>query len=167
VAAWTGDEDRGAARLPAVLATLRSFAARAGATRVTLLYDQGGDLPPALVDCPNTGPVVVGEGEEQRAIADPDALGGRALGEPHVHALPPFDVDAAEGRITAPLGALESHGRAVRDLGALFGGRSAVSVEWPTTDPEAPLTLASRAGEPMVAALGDAQFDLPDGWPQG
>jgi len=63
------------------------------------------------------------------------------------------------------LGGLDSYGRAVRELASLFPGRSAVSVEWETSDPAAPLSLAARGDEPMLLALGEAQFDLPESFP--
>ncbi|MFN8175086.1 MAG: hypothetical protein U0T02_08475 [Solirubrobacteraceae bacterium] len=158
--------DDAAPRLPAILATLRRFAREAGAARVALVLDQGAALPAAVVDCPADGPVEIAEGGEVRVLGQPDALAGEPLGRVHVHALPPFEVDSGTGELRGILGGLDSYGRAVRELATLFPGRSAVTVEWETTDPAAPLSLAARGGdEPMALALGEAQFDLPEGFP--
>ncbi len=158
-------EDESAPRLPSIVATLRSFARRAGARRVVLALDQGAALPTAVVDCPPDGPLEIAEGEEVRVIERPDALAGEPLGEPHVHALPPFEIDAETGELRGMIGGLDSYGRAVRELAMLFPGHSAVTVEWESTDPAAPLALAARGEEPMVLALGEAQFELPEGFP--
>lgn len=160
-----GREDDDAPRLPAIVATLRGFAGRSGARRVVLALDQGGSLPTAVVDCPADGPLEIAEGDEVRLIERPDALAGEPLGEPHVHALPPFEVDAQTGELRGVLGGLDSYGRAVRELALLFPGRSAVTVEWGTTDPGISLSLAARGSEPMALALGEAQFELPEGFP--
>lgn len=160
-----GPADEEAPRLPAIVATLREFGRAAGARKVVLVLDQGAQLPAAVLDCPPDGPLEVAEGDEVRVIERPDALAGEPLGHPHVHALPPFEVDVETGELRGMLGGLDSYGRAVRELASLFPGRSAVTVEWDTSDPAAPLSLAARGGEPMLLALGDARFELPDGFP--
>ena len=43
------------------------------------------------------------------------------------------------------------------------GGRSVATVDFSTRDPELPLTIAAREGEPVVLAIGDRQFRLPEG----
>jgi len=83
-----------------------------------------------------------------------------------VRELPPFEVDAVRAEITAPLGGVEHHARAVRELAEAFPGHSVVSVQFATTDPLLPLTIAARAGDPLVLALGeDEQFEMAPGWP--
>ena len=66
--------------------------------------------------------------------------------------LPPFEVDPETGAVAGVLGGLEMLGRAVRDVAALLPGESVVAAEFETTDPEAPLGLAGRAGEPVARA---------------
>jgi hypothetical protein len=85
---------------------------------------------------------------------------------PDVRALPPFEVDAVRAEITSPLGGVERHARAVRELAEAFPGRSVLAVTFATTDPETPLQLAARAGEPMVLALGEEQFQMGPAWPR-
>ncbi len=53
----------------------------------------------------------------------------------------------------------------MRDLIALFPGRSVLTATFPTTDHETPFHLAVRGGEPIIAALGKQQFEMPPGWP--
>ena len=72
------------------------------------------------VECPAVGPVLLGEGEEVVQL-DADRLAAQPLPLPEVRPLPPFEVDAVRAEITAPLGGVEHHARAVR---ALVGGVS-------------------------------------------
>jgi hypothetical protein len=52
--------------------------------------------------------------------------------------------------------------RAVLALAALFGGRSVATADFATRNPELPITIAAREGEPLVLAAGDRRFVLPD-----
>jgi hypothetical protein len=54
----------------------------------------------------------------------------------------------------------------VRELAELFPGRSVVSVVFATTDPEIPLQIAARGGDPIVLALGEEQYEMAAGWPR-
>lgn len=149
-----------------IVVTLRAFTRAAGAFATLLVLDQGDATPPLVVECPASGPVQLSEGEDIVQL-DPDLLAATPLPLPAVRALPPFDVDRARAEITAPLGGIEHHGRAVRELAALFPGRSVLTTTWETTDEETPLHLAARTGEPLVLVLGEEQFDLGAGWPPG
>ncbi|MBS1870749.1 MAG: hypothetical protein JSS99_13925 [Actinobacteria bacterium] len=140
--------------------TLRRFVHAAGALEATLLLDQGAELPALVVECPAVGPVLLAEGEEVVQL-DADRLAAEPLPLPEVKALPPFEVDAERAQITSLIGGVEHHARAVRALAELFPGRSVLSVQFPTTDVETPLTIAARAGEPVVLALGEETFELP------
>lgn len=152
-------------RIAQVVATLRAFVAAAGALEATLLLDQGEQAPPLAVECPAVGPVLLGEGEQVVQL-DADRLAAAPLPLPELRALPPFEVDALRAEIAAPLGGVEHHARAVRELAQAFPGRSVLAVRFATTDPETPLAIAARAGDPLVLALGDdEQFEMPLGWP--
>jgi hypothetical protein len=48
-------------------------------------------------------------------------------------------------------------------LARAAGGRSVATVDFSTRDPELPLTIAAREGEPVVLAIADLQFLLPEG----
>ena len=47
-------------------------------------------------------------------------------------------------------------------LARAFGGRSVATADFATRDPELPVTIAAREGEPLVLAAGDHRFVLPD-----
>ena len=152
-------------RIAQLAVTLRAFVSASGALEATLLLDQGESAPPLGIECPAAGPLLLGEGE---AVVQLDAarLAAAPLPLPEVKALPPFEVDAVRAEITAPLGGVEHHARAVRELAQAFPGRSVLALTFATTDPETPLTIAAREGDPLVLGLGeDEQFEMPPGWP--
>lgn len=77
-----------------------------------------------------------------------------------MHRLGRFEVDPGEGSVAGALGGLELLGRAVRDIAALLPGRSVVAADYETNDPQAPLGIAGRAGEPLVVLIGDEEYAL-------
>lgn len=149
-------------RIAQIAVTLRQFVHATGALGATLLLDQGAELPVLTVECPAVGPVLLAEGEQVVQL-DADRLVVEPLPVPlpDVRALPPFEVDAARAQITSMIGGVEHYARAVRAVAELFPGRSVLSVELATTDIETPLTIAARAGEPVVLAIGEETFELP------
>ena len=147
-----------------VVVTLRAFTIASGAFAAVLLLDQGEETPPLLVDCPAVGPVGLSEGETTVEV-DAGRLAAAPLPLPDVRELPPFDVDGVRAEITSPLGGVEHHARAVRELVGAFPGRSVLTVTFATTDPDVPLHLAARSGDPIVLGLGDEQFEMAAGWP--
>jgi len=153
--------------LAQIAVTLRAFVHAAGALEATLLLDQGNEAPPLVAECPAVGPVLLAEGDQVVQL-DADRLAAEPLPVPDVRALPPFEVDALRAEITAPLGGVEHHAGAVRELAEAFPGRSVLSVQFATTDLDTPLTIAARGGDPLVLGLGeDEQFAMPAGWPTG
>jgi hypothetical protein len=152
-------------RIAQIAVTLRAFVHAAGALQATLLLDQGAEVSPLVVECPAVGPVLLGEGEDVVQL-DADLLAAEPLALPDVRPLPPFQVDAVRAEITSPLGGVEHQARAVRALAEAFPGRSVVTVEFATTDPLTPLTIAARGGDPLVLGLGEEeQFEMAPGWP--
>jgi hypothetical protein len=152
------------AELLAVAATARELAARSRARRVMVVLDRGDDAP-ALLDWSIGEPMALSVGEaDPRAL--PEDLGDVApLGLPEIEPLPVLQVDATAGEITGPMGAVARAAAAVRDAAAALPGRSVLTVLFQTSDPDAPLAIAARSGEPVILALGDEQFPMPDGWP--
>ena len=146
--------------LAQIAVTLRRFVHASGALGATLLLDQGAELPVLTVECPAVGPVLLAEGEQVVQL-DADRLVAEPLPLPEVRALPPFEVDAERAQITSMIGGVEHHARAVRAVAELFPGRSVLSIELATTDVETPLTIAARAGDPVVVAIGEETFELP------
>ena len=114
---------------------------------------------PVVVDCDGAGGVEVEEGGEVRELT---AVSGAApLARVHVHALPAMDVDPHGGEVTGTIGGLQHLAGAVGELAAALGGRSVATVQFATSDADAPLAVSARAGEPPVFALGDETFALP------
>jgi hypothetical protein len=158
-----------AAEVPAPLAeavaTARAFAAAAGAERVVLLVDRGGEQPPAVVECDELGAVTI-EHDAERWEIDPGTPPGAAPHPlPELRPAPPtaLALDVDTGQLEAPLGAIANLARGVMALAAGLGGRSVASVDFPTRDPETPLTIAAREGDPIVVAAGEKRFELPPG----
>ena len=50
---------------------------------------------------------------------------------------------------------------AVLALARSFGGRSVATADFATRDPDLPITIAAREGEPLLLAVGDGRFVLP------
>ncbi len=154
--------------IAAVAALLDAFVAGSGALAAIALVDRGEGRTPAMVEAAPGEPAEVRIGdhawtagppvEPAAALTLPDGLG-------RIAGLPALDVDAARGEIAAPLGAVAAIARAVRDLAGHLEGRGVATVRFATTDPDAPLTVAARPGDPLVLAIGDEQFEMPPGWP--
>jgi hypothetical protein len=161
----TASAEEARERIAQIAVTLRAFVHASGALEATLMLDQGSEVPPLVVECPAVGPVLLSEGEEVVQL-DADRLAAQPLPLPDVRALPPFEVDAVRAEITAPLGGIEHHARAVRELVDLFPGRSVLAAVFATTDPETPLQIAVRTDDPIVLALGEEQFQMDARWPR-
>jgi hypothetical protein len=144
------------------VATVRAFAQRSGALRVVLLVD-GGQGPATMLDC-SGGALELTEGGRAVKVAAgmPVAAAPRPL--PELRPPPPtaLAIDPETGELEAPLGAVANLGRAVLGLARAFGGRSVATADFATRDPELPITIAARDGEPLVLAAGDRRFVLPD-----
>jgi hypothetical protein len=146
------------AELDRAIALARALLHGAGALRVKVALD---GAEPALVDCERLHAIVVHDSDGAARELPHDTAGDVALPPlPFMHQLPPFEIDAAEGRVAGALGGLEMLGRAVRDIAALLPGRSVVAADFETDDPTTPLGLAGRAGEPLVVLLGEQEFSL-------
>lgn len=146
------------------VATVRSFAARAGAQRVVLLVDQGaGD--PMMVDCAADGAVEVTADGRTRALSGGADVPARPRPLPDVRATPAsaISVDPEAGRISAPIGAMARLADGLLALARAFGGRSVATAEFATSEPDLPIALAARDGEPLVISAGDREFELPEG----
>jgi len=145
------------------VATVRAFAERSGAERVVLLVDPGDGGRAAMLDCAASGVLELTDGErhwELPATATP-AAEPREL--PDVRPVPATAIalDTETGELEAPLGTVAHLARAVLGLARAFGGRSVATADFATRDPELPLTIAAREGEPFVVAAGDKRFVLP------
>jgi hypothetical protein len=138
----------------------REFLHRSGALRVGLLVDRGDDREPAIVECARLAPISVLEDGERSELAHGVELATPPPPLPEVRQIPGIEADPEAGTVAAPLGGVEMLGRALRELAALLGGRSIAAADFETVDPDIPLGLAARGGEPLVALVGDEEFQL-------
>lgn len=150
------------ARYDSALATLQVFAERSLATRVTVLLDKGDGRSATLLEYEPGEPMALTEAGETFLLPPEVLLGVEPLPMQPPRGVPPsaIEVDAQDGRVMAPLGAVSALGLAVLDLARVMGGRSVATADFATRDGE-PVTIAARDGEPLILALGDAQFELP------
>jgi hypothetical protein len=152
------------ARHGQAVATARAFARGSGATRVVLLIDRGEDVPALMVDLDETGETEITDGETVATIPGVALVPAEPHELPEVRAIPPtaIDIDMETGELSAPIGAIEHLAGAVKGLSAALGGRSVATAEFATRDPDVPITIAARPGEPPLLLAGDDQFELPD-----
>jgi hypothetical protein len=152
--------------LDPVVVLLREFLHRSGAVRAVAVVDRGADS--ALVDCARLQPIEVSV--DGRSVVLPHAieLDAPLLPVPDVKQLPPFEVQADDGQIASPLGGLEHYALAVHAISAVLPGpRSVALATWTTTDPDVPLSITARSGEPFVVSLGEEEYEMQPGWPDG
>jgi hypothetical protein len=115
---------------------------------------------PALINCARLRGIVVREVAGERELPD-DAAATVALPDlPLMRRLPPMDVDALTGEVTGVIGGLDMLAQALHGIAELLPGASVVAAEYETTDPDVPLGLAARGGEPAVVLLGEQEFEL-------
>jgi hypothetical protein len=149
-------------RFAVALATLRDFAERTGAARVVALLDQGDDAPPVLVERLEDGALQVTED------ADPvtEAVGADVIPLTLTDLRPvpasAISADLEAGELAAPIGSVQLLADSVLELARAFGGRSVATATFATRDPDLPLTVAARPGEPVVLDIGGRQFALPN-----
>lgn len=154
--------------LDEVVVLLREFLHRSAAIRAVALVAGGPGEGTAVIDCGRLLPIEVEFGGRTVALPHAVELEVQPPPLPEIRRFAPFEVDAAEGRIAAPLGAVAHLANAVRELAGLLGGRNVAMVQFETNDPDAPLAITARAGgdEPLVLALGEEEFEMDPGWPE-
>ena len=151
------------ARHAEAIATVRAFAARSDALRVVLLLDLGDEQRPAMLDAGPGGVIeLTDEGEAHDVPAEmPVPAPPRALPEVRPAPSSALKADPLTGELAAPIGAIANLGHAVLGLARAFGGRSVATAEFATEDPDLPMTIVARDGEPLLLAVGDGRFELP------
>ena len=151
------------ARHAEAVATVRAFAESSGALRVVLLVDAG-DGPPTMLDCKAGGALELSEPGSGWRVPAGAPVDAEPLPLPELRPPPPtaLAIDPESGELEAPLGVVANLGRAVLGLAVAFGGRSVATADFATRDPDLPITIAAREGEPLVLAAGDRRFVLPD-----
>jgi hypothetical protein len=143
-----------------LLATVRDFADRTGALRVTVLLDRGeGHVAPAIEAQPGEA-VTISAGDANYVVPPADLIGVAPIHIDTPKPVPPtaIDVDPVTDQIEAPIGVVEALSGAVASLAAAMGGRSVAVVEFATRSGE--FSIAARRGEPTVLSSGEHQFEL-------
>lgn len=123
-----------------------------GAASIVSLEPHG----PLLIER-SEGTVEVPHGELPHG-AEPDVL---MPVTPELGPYPPFEIDPASGTVTGMIGALGGLADALTRLSAAMGDGAVVACELRTTVPDRPLGVVARAGEPVVALLGDDAYEIP------
>ncbi len=147
------------------MATVRAFGDRSGADQVLALIDRGDDSPATMVEWRRGVPLELTD--EGITWEVPDEIGAdvEPLPLPQVRRAAPatsLRIDTDAGIVEGPIGAVAGLCDAVRSLAEAFGGRSVVSADWPTSEPERHFTVAARPGEAAVVGVGDQLFGLPE-----
>lgn len=148
------------APIDAVVATVQEFAARTGAERVVALLDVE---PPVMVERLEDGTLQVTAGETASPAAPDPTAAVAPLPLPELRALPAsaLSADPETGELSAPLGGVQLLVDSVLALACALGGRSVATATFPTRDPATPLTVAARAGEPVVLDIAGRHFAFP------
>jgi hypothetical protein len=151
------------ARHGEAVATVRAFAAQAGALRVVLLVDSGDGRAATMLDFAG-GAVELAEQDERWTVPADTKVSTPPRPLPELRPPPPtaMTIDPLSGELEAPLGVVANLARGVLALASAFGGRSVATADFATRDPDMPITIAAREGEPLVLAAGDRRFVLPD-----
>ena len=72
-----------------------------------------------------------------------------------------LSADPEAGELAAPIGSVQLLADSVLALARALGGRSVATATFATRDPDMPLTVAAREGEPVVLDIGGRQFSMP------
>jgi hypothetical protein len=151
------------ARNAVAIATVRAFAARSQALRVVLLVDRGDGEQPAMLDLASGGAVELIDAEGAHTVGAETPVPATPRELPDIRPAPAsaLRADPISGELAAPIGAIANMGEAVLGLARAFGGRSVATAEFATHDPDLPMTIVAREGEPLLLAVGDGRFELP------
>jgi len=147
------------ARHGEAIATARAFQERSGAQRVVLLLDRG-DGEATMIDA--THDTEVTELDVMSVIPAAQVVPVPAKPLPDIRPTPgsAITIDVESGELHAPIGTVEHLAASVLALARAFGGLTVATAEFATSDPDLPITLAAREGEPVVLGAGDAQYEL-------
>jgi hypothetical protein len=145
--------------LDPVVTTLRDVLHRSGALRVVAVVD---GEEPAIVDVARLAPVEVQVGDRLVHLPHALELDAEPIAHPELRQLPPFEVDASTGEVIGTIGGLDHLADAMRELSRALGGRSVAMAQYATTTPDVPLSVTARGDEPVVVAIGEEEFELPD-----
>lgn len=147
-------------QLDPVVETLRCFLHDSGAVRAVAVIDSADE--PAIVDVARLAPIEVTTNAGMVHLPHAIELDAEAILSPRVHQLPPFDVDVEAATVIGTMGGVDMIADALKQLAAAFGGDSVAMAQFPTSTNDVQLTISARIDEPVIVAIGEDQFELPD-----
>jgi hypothetical protein len=143
------------------VATARAFARQARAIRVVLLIDRGEERAALLVDLDEAGDAEVTDDDVLTVIPrTAPTPPPRPLPELRATPASAISIDPETAELSAPIGTIDHLADAVTALAAAFGRRTVASAEFATRDPDLPIAIAARPGEPPVLSAGGEEFQL-------
>jgi hypothetical protein len=153
-------------RVQQSIATVMRLVHEAAVLRARVLLAETDDEPATIVSLEPHGPLLIerpqGTVEVPHHQIPHDAEPDVAMPDtPELGPYPPFVIDPATGTVTGMIGALQGLGDALSRLSAAIGDGTVIACDLKTTEPDNPLGVAARAGEPVVALLGDDVFEIP------
>lgn len=80
---------------------------------------------------------------------------------PELGPYPPFVIDPTDGTVTGMIGALSGLAEALTRLASSMGEGVVIGCDLKTTSADSPLGIAARAGDPVIALLGDDAYEIP------
>jgi hypothetical protein len=153
-------------RVQQAIATVLRLVHEAAVLRARVLLPETVDAEATMVTLEPHGPLLIERAEgivevphgelphgSEPDVAMPDT--------PELGPYPPFVIDEATGTVTGMIGALGGLGDALTRMSAAMGDGTLVACDLKTTRPDTPLGVAARAGEPVVALLGDDVYEIP------
>lgn len=145
--------------LDPIIETLRDVLHRSGALRAVAALDID---PPVIIDAGRLQPIEIRTLERVTHLPHATPLDADPISaDLHLVQPPPFEADAQTGEVVGTLGALDMLADAAAEIAARLGGGSVIVCQYATTDPECPLALTARRGEPVLVTIGEAEFELP------
>jgi hypothetical protein len=142
------------------IATIRAFQHASNSTRVVLLvHTPEGEN--AMLESTDEG-LEITEGDTIAFIPAAAAVPAQPRALPQIRPTPAsaIHLDASTGELAAPLGTIDHLAEVTLALAKAFGGLTVATAEFPTHDPDLPITFAARDGERVVLQAGDDQFEL-------
>ncbi|MBO9532248.1 MAG: hypothetical protein J7513_04645 [Solirubrobacteraceae bacterium] len=133
--------------------------------RARVLLPADGDLPPTMVTLEPHGPLLIERPEGTVEVPHHELPHGSEPDvpmpdTPELGPYPPFEL-AEGGVVTGMIGALDGLAAALRRMAAAIGPEAVLACDLTTTDPQRPLGVVARTGDPVVVLIGDDVFELP------